>query len=197
MEMVRKNQRSMRKNISFTIFILLTNISICQNTSVQGVYIENGLKDGISKILDVASTSFSDEDSHYVRSIITSIDNCSVLVDIHVDDSKDTMVELVVIDITVPYNNRGGYVFQYSNCIVAEIDNRQIFIHDPFNIQKIYHVPENLDVDRQDVRFRNGMSQYYLYKDGKLHFSPLTPPLIEEIVPLLDIEMDDGQSDDK
>ena len=108
MEMVRKNQRSMRKNISFTIFILLTNISICQNTSVQGVHIENGLKDGISKILDVASTSFSDEDSHYVRSIITSIDNCSVLVDIHVDDSKDTMVELVVIDITVPYNNRGG-----------------------------------------------------------------------------------------
>ena len=56
---------------------------------------------------------------------------------------------------------------------------------------------QNLDVDRQDVRFRNGMSQYYLYKDGKLHFSPLTPPLIEEIVPLLDIEMDDGQSDDK
>ena len=41
------------------------------------------------------------------------------------------------------------------------------------------------------------MSQYYLYKDGKLHFSPLTPPLIEEIVPLLDIEMDDEQSDDK
>lgn len=181
----------MKARLLFIILILQANISFGQSDDAYSIRLECGLKDEISKSIDIILTSLLDGDSQYVRPTISSIDRCSVLVDIYVNDSKDTMVDLVVFDITAPHNKMGGYDFEYSDCIVAEFDNRQIFIHDQMNIQKIFHVSEYTNIKKQDVCFRNGWSRYYRFKGGKLIFSPLIPPLIEETVPLFDIEIGD------